>query len=65
MSKLPQEKSLRWLANQFTFVADPKDDVERLSNAIHVYCTAGADCIDSLHSEVSFLRKVRKVRSDE
>lgn len=46
MSEIPEAKSLRWLAVQFPFTEDAKDDIDRMTNAIHVYCTAGADKID-------------------
>lgn len=53
MSNVPEAKSLRWLAIQFPFIQDPKDDTDKLSNAIHLYATAGADCIDRLSAEVA------------
>ena len=47
MSKITQqEKSLRWLANMFPEVEEPKDESDKISNAIHRYCTAGADLIN-------------------
>ena len=55
MSDVPEAKSLRWLANQFPYVKDPKDDCDRLSNAIHLYASRGADCIDRLNNEVGRL----------
>ena len=48
MSKIPEVKSLRWLANNFPFTENPKDEVDRMTNAIHVYCSAGADKIEEL-----------------
>ena len=56
MSNVPEAKSLRWLAIQFPYTKDPKDDTDRLSNAIHLYASAGADCIDRLQAEVDSLR---------
>lgn len=41
-------KSLRWLANMFPFTKDPKDETDKISNAINIYCTAGADKIEEL-----------------
>lgn len=62
MSDIPEAKSLRWLAVQFLYVKNPKDDVDRLSNAIHLYATRGADCICRLHDEVVSLRS--KLRAE-
>ena len=56
MSNVPESKSLRWLAIQFPYTKNPKDDTDRLSNVIHLYATAGADCIDRLQAEVDSLR---------
>ena len=35
-SEVPEAKSLRWIANNFPWIDDPKDDIERMNNAIHV-----------------------------
>lgn len=56
MSNVPEAKSLRWLAIQFPYTKDPKDDTDRFSNVIHAYVSAGADCIDRLQAEVDSLR---------
>ena len=48
MIEIPEVKSLRWLSNMFPFVDNPKDETDRMSNAIHVYCSAGADKIEEL-----------------
>lgn len=56
MSNVSEAKSLRWLARQFPYIKDPKDDMDRLSDFIHLYASAGADCIDRLQAEVDFLR---------
>lgn len=42
------EKSLRWLANQFPLADHPKDDAEKLSTCIHLYCENGANSIAAL-----------------
>lgn len=47
---MQEVNSLRWLANMFPYVENPQDDTDRLSNAIHVYCSAGADKIEELQS---------------
>lgn len=46
--EIPEVKSLRWLANMFPFTENPQDETDRISNAIHLYCTAGADKIEEL-----------------
>lgn len=49
-------KSLRWLANQFPAVEAPSDDTDRLLSCIHLYCTAGADAIDTLAASITALQ---------
>ena len=39
----PEVKSLRWLAN-------PEDEADKITNAIHVYTTAGANKIEMLQN---------------
>lgn len=56
MSMCPEAVSLRWLANMFPFNSSPSDQTDRMSNAIHVYCTAAADLLDELSSEVESLK---------
>ena len=48
--ELAEVKSLRWLANMFPYTENPQDDTDKMSNAIHVYCTAGADKIEELQN---------------
>lgn len=48
-----EAKSLRWLANQFPYTKEPKDDTDRMCNAIHVYAAAGADKIEQLEKQLS------------
>ena len=55
MSELPEAKSLRWLANQFPFIEIAADDIDKMSNAIHVYAEAGADKIDLLQRNIDKL----------
>ena len=49
--------SLRWLANMFPFTKNAKDETDKISNAIHVYCTAGADKIEELSDMINVLMK--------
>lgn len=48
-------KSLRWLANMFPYIEKPKDDTEKMNNAIHVYATKGADKIEQLEEDISMM----------
>lgn len=41
-------KALRWLANQFPAIENPKDDADKLSTCINLYCTNGAETIIEL-----------------
>lgn len=54
---IPEVSSLRWLANMFPFIENPEDDADKISNAIHVYCTAGANKIEELSAKVNNLEK--------
>lgn len=40
-------KSLRWLANMFPLQIPARDENDKICNAIHLYCTAGADKIEA------------------
>lgn len=48
-------KSLRWLANNFPYIDKPEDNTDRITNAIHVYATAGAEEIESLKKRIEEL----------
>lgn len=37
MSEIQVAKSLRWLCNQFPIIVPPKDEADKMFNAIHVY----------------------------
>lgn len=58
MEEIGEVKSLRWLANNFPFIENPEDDADKISNAIHVYCTAGADKIEALNEELVELKEL-------
>lgn len=45
---IPEAKSLRWLANMFPYTEGAMDDVDKMSNCIHLYATNGANKIDEL-----------------
>mgnify|MGYP000653716429 CR=1 FL=1 len=53
MSK--EAKSLRWLANMFPLTNVPLDETDKISNAIHIYCSAGAEKIEQLQKENEML----------
>lgn len=46
----PEVKSLRWLANMFPYTEHPEDEADEITNAIHVYTTAGANKIEMLQN---------------
>lgn len=56
MSEIPEAKSLRWLCNQFPVIIPAQDDGDRMMNAIHMYCEAGADKFDELQAEIDRLK---------
>lgn len=57
MSEIPEAKSLRWLCNQFPITIPPQDDGDKICNAIHVYCEAGAKKIEELQAKVEELKR--------
>ena len=61
--EIQEVKSLRWLANMFPYIENPEDDTDRMTNAIHIYCSAGADKIEELQKTVKL--KFRKVNKNE
>lgn len=56
--EIAEAKSLRWLANNFQYIENPKDELDKMNNAIHIYCTAGADKFDSLNDELTELKEL-------
>lgn len=50
--EIPEVSSLRWLANMFPWTENPHDETDRMTNAINIYTTAGANKIEEL-SEVN------------
>lgn len=56
MIEIPEAKSLRWLCNQLQITIPTQDDGDRLCNAIHVYCEAGAKKIEELQKEIERLK---------
>ena len=60
--EIPEVKSLRWLANMFPYEENATDEATKLSNAIHVYCTAGAN---KLEEYAELLETVTKLHVKE
>ena len=54
--EIKEAKSLRWLANQFPKVENPKNNGDRLCNCINLYCTNGAELIEKLYEENEILQ---------
>lgn len=54
--EIPEVKSLRWLANMFPWTDNPKDEIDRMTNAVHLYATNGADKIEALAKELEELK---------
>ena len=55
-SEIPEVKSLRWIGLNFPHIDDPKDDNDKICNAIHAYVTAGANKIEALAKEIDELK---------
>ena len=53
--EIKEAKSLRWLANQFPKVENPKDNGDRLCNCINLYCTNAAELIERQAAEIKRL----------
>lgn len=51
--EIKEVKSLRWLANMFPYIENPQDETDKMSNAIHIYCSAGADKIEELQKQIN------------
>lgn len=49
--EIKEAKSLRWLANQFPLIENPKDDADKMVNCIHIYCTAAAERLEQMEKE--------------
>lgn len=63
-NEVGEAKLLRWLANNFQYIENPKDEIDKMNNAIHIYCTAGADKIDSLSDELTELKELLKSKGE-
>jgi hypothetical protein len=46
-------KSLRWLSYMFPETHPAKDDTDRISNNIHLYCKSAADAIEELSKRIN------------
>lgn len=54
-----EAKALRWLANNFPYTNEPEDVSDKMSNAIHLYATAGADKIEELQHVLQSTKRER------
>jgi hypothetical protein len=56
--ELGEVKALRWLANNFQYIDEPEDDIDRITNCINLYCTAGADKIEEFNEKIIELQEI-------
>lgn len=54
-SDILEVKRLRWLTNMFPLQIPARDENDRLCNAIHLYCTSGADKIEAQEKRIQEL----------
>ena len=62
--EIPEAKSLRWLAINFPKIENPKNDVDRMQNCIHNYCSNAANLIDRQEAEIERLKKRNEMLSN-
>lgn len=55
--EIKEAKSLRWLANQFPKVENPKDNGDRLCNCINLYCANAAELIEQQAAKIERLKE--------
>lgn len=58
VGEIQEAKSLRWLANMWPLVENPKDEADRMSTCIHLYCTAAADRMDQMAEAIDYARTI-------
>lgn len=56
--EIPEAKSLRWLAVQFPLVEKPQNDIDKMQSLIHIYCTAGANRLESMAEAIDFAKTI-------
>lgn len=56
VGEIAEAKSLRWLANMWPLVEDPKDEADKMSTCIHLYCNAAADRMDQMAETIEYAR---------
>ena len=54
--EISEAKSLRWLAINFPKIEKPKNDVDRMQNCIHNYCSNAANVIERQEAEIERLQ---------
>lgn len=55
--EIPEVSSLRWLANMFSYIENPKSEIDKMSNSINIYCTAAANKIEDLYKTIDSLQR--------
>ena len=53
-------KSLKWLIFNFPEIENPKDDADRISNCIHLYCQNAVDELNRQNAEIERLQNHTK-----
>lgn len=64
--ELGEAKALRWLANMFPLIDDPKDNEDKINNIINLYCATGADKLEELSEKINCLEeeiRILKIQS--
>ncbi|MCQ4833997.1 cell division protein [[Clostridium] symbiosum] len=56
-TNIQEAKSLLWLSSMFPFTKIPLDETDKMSNAIHIYCKAGAKKIETMQEEIKMLKE--------
>ena len=56
--EIAEANSLRWLANMWPLVENPKDEADKMSTTIHLYCTAAADRIEQMAETIDYARTI-------
>lgn len=59
-NEIQEAKSLRWLANMFPYSKSAIESDDKINNAIHIYCMAGANKIEELAKENKELKEQNK-----
>ena len=58
--EIPEAKSLNWLMYNFPFQLPPKDEADKMCNAIHLYAKAGAAKLEEQQARIEELENERQ-----